>query len=70
MIFFFFLVNGNGEERKKEGREKLHSLKGDEDKYMATELPKNLKTSLKALSKKALHTTQTYGKIVCRSVFF
>lgn len=40
----FFFVNGNREDReKKRGREKLHSLKGDEDKYMAMELPKTSK---------------------------
>lgn len=39
-----FFVNGNREDReKKRGREKLHSLKGDEDKYMAMELPKTSK---------------------------
>lgn len=38
-------MNGNREDRegKKEEKEKLHSLKGDEDTCMATELPKKKK---------------------------
>lgn len=56
-----FFVNANREDREKRGKEKLHSLKGDEDTDMATELPKrNLKTSLKTLSKKALHIGEGY----------
>lgn len=64
--FLFFFVNGNREGKKKRGKEKLHSLKGDKNTYMATELPqkKPSKTSLKTLSEKALHTAKTYGKIV------
>lgn len=38
--FLFFFVNGNREGKKKRGKEKLHSLKGDKNTYMATELPK------------------------------
>lgn len=30
---------------------------------------KNLKRSLKTLTEKALHTTETYGKVVCKSFF-
>lgn len=45
--FFLFFVSGQREKKKKKGkREKLHSLKGDEDTYMAKELPKNLKNKL------------------------
>lgn len=35
-----FFLNANREDREKRGKEKLHSLKGDEDTDMATELPK------------------------------
>lgn len=59
-------VNGNREdgEKKKRGKEKLHSLKGDKDTYMEMELPKTSKQAWKHYSKKELHTTDTYGKIV------
>ena len=40
-------MSGQREKKKKKGkREKLHSLEGDEDTHMATELPKNLKKKL------------------------
>lgn len=46
--FFFFFVNGNREDReRKRGKEKLHSLKGDEDTCMAMELPKTSKQAWK-----------------------
>lgn len=49
-FFFLWMVTERTEkerEKKNEGKEKLHSLKGDEDTYMAKELPKK-KTSKQA----------------------
>lgn len=68
-----YFVNGKrGQRGQKE--EKLHSLKRDEDTdTKAKELPKtsSLKKKKKeTLSWTALHTTETYGKIVCMFFFF
>lgn len=44
-----FFVNGNreGQREKTRGKENVHSLKGDEDTYMAMELPKTSKQAWK-----------------------
>lgn len=57
-------------EKNKEERKSYTASKEMEDTYMATELPKTSKQAWKILSVKALHTMETYGKIVCKSVFF
>lgn len=63
-VWFLWMVTERTERKKKRGKEKLHSLKGDKDTYMEMELPKTSKQAWKHYSKKELHTTDTYGKIV------
>lgn len=67
-----FFVNGRGQ-RETRGKEKATQpqrtrIHGDGAAKKKTK-KKNLNTSLKTLSRKASHTTETYGKIVCKLFF-
>lgn len=64
-VWFVFFVNGREDTRKRE-KEKLHSLKGDEDTLHGNRAAKNLNTGSKAL----YSAGGTRGEIVCKFVFF
>lgn len=67
-----FFVNGNREGRREKNRRKGKCTQPQRRwrNIHGNGAAKNLKTSLKTLSEKALHTTETYEKNVCKLFFF